>query len=92
MRMLDSNSTLWAWPQVQANVSTISTENVSRSYIKRAFMINLLKKNASILHSLMKNQVFSALELVMSAVMLLAENITRGIYIAHLTLFPITHS
>ena len=79
MRILDSNSTLWAWPRVQANVSTISTENVSRSLHKTSIHDQSTKKNASILHSLMKNQVFSALELVMHAVTLLAENITRGI-------------
>ena len=81
MKMLDSNSTLWAWPRVQANVSTINfrLKMLADHYIERAFMINLLKKNASILRSLMKNQVFSVLELVMCAVTLLAENITRGI-------------
>ena len=34
MRALDSNDQLWVWPQMQANVSAIATENASRSRYK----------------------------------------------------------
>ena len=64
MRVLDSNGTLWVWPRVQANASAISTENASRSLYKMSVHEESsikLTKNTSILHSLVKNQVFSAL-------------------------------
>ena len=59
------NGTLWAWPRVQANASAILTESTSRSqYYKTSVYeessIKLIK-NASILLSFKKNQVFSPL-------------------------------
>ena len=64
MRALNSNGTLWAWPQVQANASAISTKNASRSQYKtnvhEESSIKLMK-NASIPHRSKKNQVFSPL-------------------------------
>ena len=54
MRALNSNGTLWAWPQVQANASMILTENASRSQYKMNIHEESsikLTKNASILNS-----------------------------------------
>ena len=71
MRMLDSNSTLWAWPWVQAGVSTISTENVSRSLYKTSMHSwSIYSRKMPPFFGVTKSQVFSALELVMCAVML----------------------
>jgi hypothetical protein len=66
MRALNSNSQLWAWPRVQANASTILTENAGRlQYRTSVHEESCIKvtKNASntILHRFDKNRVFSPL-------------------------------
>jgi hypothetical protein len=64
MRVLDSNSLLWAWPRVQANASAISMENAGRSQYRMSVheesCIKVTKK-AYILYRLEKNRVFSPL-------------------------------